>query len=79
MEVFVDAPHDQRVKANSRFWNASGLDLTMDATGIQLDTQSIVTVLVGGIAFDVPAGELVTESAAEDQVFVAIDDPRSLL
>jgi paraquat-inducible protein B len=49
--VFVNAPYDSYVKANSRFWNASGVDLAIDAGGIKLDTQSLVSILVGGIAF----------------------------
>jgi len=49
--VFVCAPYDQYVKANTRFWNASGIDLTVDASGLKLDTQSLVSILVGGIAF----------------------------
>jgi paraquat-inducible protein B len=49
--VFVNAPYDRYVKANTRFWNASGIDLTMDASGLKLDTQSMVSILIGGIAF----------------------------
>lgn len=49
--VFVNAPYDSYVKANSRFWNASGIDLAIDANGMKLDTQSLVSILVGGIAF----------------------------
>ena len=49
--VFVAAPHDQYVRENTRFWNASGIDLSMDASGLRLRTQSMVSILVGGIAF----------------------------
>ncbi|RNC64548.1 MAG: MCE family protein [Desulfuromonadales bacterium] len=49
--VFVAAPYDQHVKANTRFWNASGIDLSMDASGLKLNTQSMVSILIGGIAF----------------------------
>jgi len=50
-KVFVAAPYDKYVKASSRFWNASGIDLTMDANGLKVNTQSLVSILVGGIAF----------------------------
>jgi paraquat-inducible protein B len=56
LEVFVDAPHDRHVTANTRFWNASGVDITVTGRGIKLDTQSIASVLAGGIAFQVPVG-----------------------
>jgi paraquat-inducible protein B len=49
--IFVTAPYDTYVRTNTRFWNASGIDLTMDASGLKLDTQSLVSVLVGGIGF----------------------------
>ena len=54
VKVFVNSPFDRFVATNSRFWNASGIDLSLDATGVRLNTQSIATVLVGGIAFDTP-------------------------
>jgi paraquat-inducible protein B len=50
-KVFVNAPYDKYVKANSRFWHASGIDLAVDANGLKLNTQSLVSILLGGIAF----------------------------
>ena len=50
-QVFVNAPYDQYVKANTRFWNASGIDLTMDASGLKLNTQSLASILIGGMPF----------------------------
>ena len=50
--VFVHAPYDKYVSNESRFWNASGVDLTVDATGVKLQTQSLLTLLLGGIAFE---------------------------
>jgi paraquat-inducible protein B len=51
-KVFVHAPHHRYVNKNTRFWVASGLDLKLNAQGIQVDTESLVSILVGGIAFD---------------------------
>ena len=53
VQVFVDAPHDQLVTDNTRFWNASGVDLSLNATGLKLNTQSLATVIAGGVAFQV--------------------------
>jgi paraquat-inducible protein B len=50
--IFVHAPYDRFVSAETRFWNASGVDLTLDATGVKLQTQSLLTLLLGGIAFE---------------------------
>lgn len=56
VQIFVDAPVDRFITENTRFWNASGLDMSVNAQGVQLRTQSLVSVLAGGIAFD-PRGE----------------------
>jgi len=50
-KVFVNAPYDTYVKSNTRFWNASGVDFAIDASGMRLETQSMVSLLIGGIAF----------------------------
>jgi paraquat-inducible protein B len=54
LAVFIDAPFDQKVRENTRFWNASGLDMTLDASGVKVDSQSLVTIMLGGISFGVP-------------------------
>ncbi len=51
LEVFIDAPYDRFVTAKTRFWHASGVDITLGADGLKLDTQSFATVLAGGVAF----------------------------
>ncbi len=50
--VFVHAPYDKLVSNETRFWNASGVDLTLDASGVKLQVQSLLTLLLGGIAFE---------------------------
>lgn len=57
LEVFVKAPYDQFVTRKTRFWNVSGVNLSLTASGFELDTQSLLTVLVGGVAFGRPARE----------------------
>jgi paraquat-inducible protein B len=52
--IFVDQQYVQYVDANSRFWNASGIDIKLDASGVRIDTQSLASILIGGIAFDSP-------------------------
>jgi paraquat-inducible protein B len=65
--VFVNAPYDARVRADTRFWNASGIDVSLGADGVRVDTESLVSILVGGIAFET-LGERGAE-AAEGTVF----------
>jgi paraquat-inducible protein B len=54
LRIFVGSPYDRFVKLDSRFWQASGIDLTVDATGLKLNTESLVALAVGGIAFQTP-------------------------
>jgi len=68
IQVFVAAPYDARVHEATRFWNASGIDVSVSADGVQVDTESVVSMLVGGIAFDTPETDHY-ESAPDGTVF----------
>lgn len=52
VEVFVDAPNDKFVTNGTRFWNASGVDFSVNAEGLKVRTQSLVSMAVGGVAFE---------------------------
>jgi paraquat-inducible protein B len=67
--VFVNAPYDRFVSPETRFWNASGLDLSLGADGLDLRTQSLVSLLIGGIAFETPAFASASAPADADQRF----------
>jgi paraquat-inducible protein B len=69
LRIFVNAPYDQYVTTGTRFWNASGIDIAVDATGIKVDTQSITSILIGGIAFETPPGLPSVQSAEENHLF----------
>lgn len=57
IDIFVNAPHDKLVRKTTRFWNVSGINVALDADGVRLDTESIVSMLIGGVAFETPALE----------------------
>ena len=70
IRVFVSAPHDALVDTNTRFWNASGVDFSLTAAGVTIGTQSLLSVLIGGVAFDNPETlEAAGRPAAEGEVF----------
>jgi len=52
--AFIEAPYDALVTSATRFWNASGLSLSVTADGIQVQTASLEALLVGGVAFGLP-------------------------
>ena len=74
LEIFVDSPYDRFVTRNARFWNASGVDVTANASGFKLDTQSLASVVAGGIAFQAPGGEPAGAVVDENAHFVLFDD-----
>lgn len=51
IEVFVDAPYDQYVGGNTRFWNESGVYVNVGSEGLTVQTESLVSILAGGLAF----------------------------
>ena len=67
LRVFVNAPYDKFVGVNTRFWHASGLDVQLNTSGVTLRTQSLASILLGGIAFRAPedaAGPVAQENTA---------------
>ena len=54
IEVFIHSPNDAFVTENTLFWNASGIDINVGANGFAVKTESLSTLLVGGIAFRAP-------------------------
>jgi paraquat-inducible protein B len=54
LHVFVNAPYDKFVTNDTRFWHASGVDVSLDTTGVKINTESLVSILIGGLAFEDP-------------------------
>lgn len=78
-EVFIEAPYDRNVTDNTVFWNASGIDLALDASGLRVDTQSLATVIAGGIAFDFRDPSAPSKPARENTAFELYDDRASAM
>ena len=69
LKVFVNEPYDKFVTSNTRFWKASGVDMTLDANGIKLEMESVISLLVGGIAFETPDGSATLKVADANSSF----------
>jgi paraquat-inducible protein B len=65
IRIFVDHPYHQYVRKQTRFWNAGGIDLTLNADGLKVNAQPLVGILSGGLAFD-NLMELEHDEPAED-------------
>lgn len=54
LDVYIPAPYDRLVSPSTRFWNASGISIRGGLGGFNVRTESLATLLVGGIAFYTP-------------------------
>ena len=77
VRIFVEAPYQKLVTRATRFWNASGIDLTVNASGLTLNTQTLASVLAGGLAFETPPGAAKGPAAPENTVFKLFNDRRA--
>jgi paraquat-inducible protein B len=68
-KVFIRSPNEKYVTQNTRFWEASGVDVSIDGNGVKVQTQSLASVVVGGIAFQTPPNEPPGPPAANDAAF----------
>lgn len=73
IRVFVNAPYHEKVMQSTRFWNASGIDVTLNTEGVKVDTQSLVSIMLGGVAFDLPEHIGLNQQAEEEQRFKLYD------
>lgn len=64
VHAFVREPFDAFVRENSHFWNASGIAATIGAGGIEVETESVQSLLLGGVAFDSPTSAVAEPAAA---------------
>ncbi len=69
VKVFVRAPYDQYVNSDTRFWQASGIDVSLSASGLTVQTQSLLSILIGGIAFETAATGQVQPAAEQNTTF----------
>jgi paraquat-inducible protein B len=78
IRIFVNAPYDKFVMPDTRFWEASGLDVSVGSEGISVRTQSVTSLLVGGITFETPTGGPESE-ASSNTVFTLFKDRKTAL
>jgi paraquat-inducible protein B len=70
IQILVHAPYHKLVRQDTRFWNAGGMDVTVDTNGIRLSSDSLVDMLLGGIAFENPPSLESSLGVPPDHAFV---------
>jgi len=73
VQIFIEAPYHRFVRQRTRFWVASGLDIDLTANGLRVDTESVVSLLIGGLAFSTFPNEEPGPEATEETHFKLYD------
>ncbi len=76
--AFVRDPYNQLIRGNSRFWNVSGLDISLGADGLEVRTASVQSLLFGGIAFETPNTTEPVPQDISDLIFTLHPDFESI-
>lgn len=69
VHAFIRDPYNQLVRGNSRFWNVSGLDVSLGADGIEVKTASVQSLMFGGISFETPTTLEPVTADIQDLIF----------
>ena len=70
----MNAPYDGYITSDTRFWESSGIHASMGAGGFSLQTESVLSILVGGIGFETPPSATAGKPAPEKSVFTLFDN-----
>ncbi len=69
IKAFINAPYDALVRTDTRFWDAGGVDVTLDANGLRVRSESMADILLGGISFENPVSLEGSEKVTKGHVF----------
>jgi len=69
IRIYIKAPYYGHINLNTRFWEISGINLKLSAEGFEVNTESIVSILIGGISFGLPDYLDQAEIAQENKKF----------
>ncbi len=72
--VVIRPEYAHLVKENSRFYNVSGISIKAGLSGVEIKTESLVSLLVGGIAFTTPLEEEPAQPVKHGSLFLLYDD-----
>ncbi|MGF6328727.1 paraquat-inducible protein B [Pseudomonas sp. BS3782 TE3695] len=54
LKVFIEPTYAGLVRKHTRFWNASGISIDANLSGVKVRSESLASIVAGGIAFATP-------------------------
>ncbi len=76
-QAFIEKEYQHFVKTNSRFWNASGIDISGGLSGLKIRTESLESILSSGISFYTPDDDPNGRKAQKGHTFTLYQDYES--
>jgi len=73
IQVHIENRYQPLIRKGTKFWNASGIKMTTSLMGAKIETESLESILAGGVAFATPEGKSMGEEAKEGAVFKLYD------
>ncbi|GHB91848.1 intermembrane transport protein PqiB [Cerasicoccus arenae] len=73
--IHIKAEYEPLIRENTRFWNASGIGMSLGLFGAKINTESLSSILSGGVALATPNNDNMGPPATDGTVFKLYDDP----
>ncbi|MEO9946205.1 MAG: intermembrane transport protein PqiB [Paraglaciecola sp.] len=67
--TFIQAPYHELITTNTKFWDISGAQVQLGASGVNVSTGSIESILTNGVTFGIPEGLKIGERVTERDFF----------
>lgn len=80
VQVFIEPAYSDLVRKHTRFWNSSGITVDASLSGIKVQTESVASIIAGGISFATPenyAGSPPTDPALPFKLYDNFEEAQS--
>jgi len=74
IDIYIQPEYQNRVKKESRFWNASGITLSGGISDLKIHVASLASIIKGGIMMQTPETLKDSLPAENGQTFILYDD-----
>ena len=69
INIFIKEEYEYLVRKSSHFWNASGISISGSLSGLSVETESMASILSGGLAFFTPDNDEPTFPSEDGDTF----------
>ena len=77
INIFIYDPHSTLIRPGSQFWISAGIEASLGAQGLRVETETLQTLLTGAITFETPPAAMAAAESPADSRFVLYRDRKS--